>query len=196
MQRHRAVDNSVTNFAFQHIFNVIPPRGRKSVRGPHTVPDRFSLRCPVGGDPPPSVTSPPLTSDSQSISFRSCASVPGKTTHSHGPSILGPPFGNAGLPCQTSFIFSRNPSRGEKSTMLFRLASSHFKLVNPASGAIYPIYRGLQGADALARLKLQAGIYPIIFSLRRYSSFKPVKPAKGVRSDIFPAAKIYLLQFC
>ena len=42
-----------------------------------------------------SVTSPPLASDSKSLLLSSF--VFGNTTHSHGPSILGPPFGDAGI---------------------------------------------------------------------------------------------------
>ena len=81
-----------------------------------------------------SVTVPPLASDRKSIPSSSLLS--GNHTHSHGPSILGPPFGKAGLSNQTSLIFSRNPSRGEMSEMLFLEICSHFKLVNPASGDI------------------------------------------------------------
>ena len=60
-----------------------------------------------------SVTVPPLASDSKSLLL--LGSVFGKTTHNHGPSIVGPTFGNPGLSCQTSSIFLRNSS----SEMLF-----------------------------------------------------------------------------
>ena len=55
---------------------------------------------------PTSVTLAPLASDSKSSLLLTPTSD--NKTHNHGPSIFGPPFGSAGLPCQKSVvIFSR-----------------------------------------------------------------------------------------
>ena len=96
-----------------------------------------------------SVTVPPLASDSKSVPLSSSAS--GNTTQSHGPSILGPPFGNAGLSNQMSFMFSRNPSKGEKLEISLCERSSHVKLVN-SQGGICPISRCFQDSNELTRL--------------------------------------------
>ena len=64
-----------------------------------------------------SVTAPPLTSDSKSVLLSNLCT--GNTTHSHGPSIFGPPFWKSRICVPNgAFIFSRNPSKGEKSEML------------------------------------------------------------------------------
>ena len=180
MQGHRAVDDSIREIAFQHIFNVVLPRRRESVGGPHAVPDRLSRCCPMGGRPP--LLSP--CPHSLLIVNRCCdlSSVSGNTTHNHGPSIFGPPFGNPGLPCQRRFIFSRIPSKGEKSEISLLLTASHFKFVNPASGDTSDIllcsrFRRFNPVNAA-----RGDIFDIPLPTR-YSSFKPVKPARGVRSD-------------
>ena len=83
-----------------------------------------------------SVTAPPLTSASRSTlsSNRPSISISGRNTHNQGPSIFGPPCGKAGLLDQKSFIFSRNPSKGEKSAIIFPPTCSHVKFFNCAKG--------------------------------------------------------------
>ena len=123
------------------------------------------------------------------------------------PLSSAPPFGNTGLSCQMRVIFSRNPSKGERSEMLLPETSSHFKLINPASGDMSEMLLWLR-SKRVNPVRLARGdisdisllpsmshpklVNPAsgdmsdigILLLPRFSIVKPVKLAKGVRSDI------------
>ena len=130
---------------------------------------------------------------------------PYRVSHSHGPSILGPPSGNPGLAYQISFILSRNPSKGEKSEISLFSTFSHFKLVksargdisdmllperlrrvNPSNpqGAIYPILFRRQDTVLSSLLIPQGGIYPIYSPPQISISSNFVNPARADKSDI------------
>ena len=131
MQGHRAVDDSIRDARFSISSMLFFPVGGILWEVQTLSPTDFPAVAPWV-ETSTSVTVPPLTSDSKSVLLSS--SVSGNTTHNHGPSIFGPPFGNPGLLCQMSVIFSPKPSRGEKSEIWFAATLSHVKLVNLARG--------------------------------------------------------------
>ena len=162
MQRHSAVDDTPSGWMFQHIFNVISRPAGGSLWEVHTLHRRpnLSLCCSMGGRPPSLLLYPHLF-----LIVNPCCYLflcPVTTTHSHGPSIFGPPFGKPGLSdAKVTVIFSRNSSKGERSEMLLRSTASHVKLVSPASG---------EASD--------------MSLCERSIHFKLVNPARGDISDI------------
>ena len=66
-------------------------------------------------------------------------------------------------------------------------------LLTPASGDMFDMSLSAS-FKRVKPVKPARGDMSVTASPARYSSFKPVNPAIGVRSDIIPSAKIYLLQ--
>ena len=149
---------------------------------------------PHGWQLPSSVTVPALASASKSVPLSSLVS--GNTVHSHGPSIFDPPIGNPGLAYEMSFIFSRIPSKGEKSEILLSWRFSHFKLVKPATGDISETWFQAK-PKRFSPVNLARNDISDIPLPSRYSSVRFGKLASGARlASARSAPQIFTFSSC